>query len=103
MKLKEKRMRSYVIRGNELIAKGNTKDAYNLVGEGLTYYSNNILRSVSPYAAADAGLIVLAMRHIADQIEANNAGAKDLASCLDMYVVKPQLTETTKIRKPNMN
>lgn len=103
MKIKEKRMKSYVVRGNELIANGKTKQAMEMVSDGLKYYSNNIIRSISPYAEADAGLIVLVLRHIADQVEAKNVGAKELAEGLDKCVEKPPLQETQKIKKPNLH
>ena len=54
-RFKEVRMRSYVSRGNELIANGKEKEAMSLVEDGLRYYSNNIIKSISPYSTADAG------------------------------------------------
>ena len=38
-KFKEKRMASYVFRSNELIQEGKTKEAAELIGKGLGYYS----------------------------------------------------------------
>lgn len=38
-KFKEKRMASYVLRSNELIQEGKTKEAAELLGKGLGYYS----------------------------------------------------------------
>ena len=59
MGLIKPRMSSYVERGNKLIAEGKTKEAMNLVSHGLQYYSERVINSISPYAKADAGLIVL--------------------------------------------
>lgn len=56
-KFKEKRMASYVLRSNELIQEGKTKEAAELFGKGLGYYSSNIIHAITPYATADAGLI----------------------------------------------
>ena len=39
MGLMKPKVSSYVDRGNELIAKGKTKQAMNLVSHGLQYYS----------------------------------------------------------------
>ena len=61
MGLMKPRVSSYVDRGNELIAKGKTKQAMNLVSHGLQYYSERVIDSISPYAKADAGLIVLVL------------------------------------------
>lgn len=53
-KFKEKRMASYVLRSNELIQEGKTKEAAELFGKGLGYYSSNIIHAITPYATADA-------------------------------------------------
>ena len=97
MGLMKPRVSSYVDRGNELIAKGKTKQAMNLVSHGLQYYSD----SISPYAKNDAGLIVLVLRHLADEVEKNNPGAKELAAGMEKCVGKPSLQEIERIKKPN--
>ena len=95
------RVSSYVDRGNELIAKGKTKQAMNLVSHGLQYYSERVIDSISPYAKNDAGLIVLVLRHLADEVEKNNPGAKELAAGMEKCVGKPSLQEIERIKKPN--
>ena len=97
----KKRMSSYVDRGNELIAKGKTKSAMKLVERGLKYYSQNIIEAISPYAKSDAGLIVLVLRHLADEVEKNNPGAKELAEGMEKCVKKPTLEEYEKVQKAN--
>ncbi len=97
----EERMSSYVDRGNKLIADGKTLEAMKLVESGMQHYSRKIVKAVYPYARADAGLIVLILRHLADEVERNNPGAKELAEGLKECVKKPTLTETEKIRKAN--
>lgn len=47
-KFKEKRMASYVLRSNELIQEGKTKEAAELFGKGLGYYSSNIIHAITP-------------------------------------------------------
>lgn len=101
MGLIKPRMSSYVERGNKLIAEGKTKEAMNLVSHGLQYYSEMVINSISPYAKADAGLIVLVLRHLANEIEKNNPGAKELADGMEKCVGKPSLQEIEKIKKPN--
>ena len=101
MGLIKPRMSSYVERGNKLIAEGKTKEAMNLVSHGLQYYSERVINSISPYAKADAGLIVLVLRHLANEIEKNNPGAKKLAAGMEKCVGKPSLQEIERIKKPN--
>lgn len=101
MGLMKPRVSSYVDRGNELIAKGKTKEAMNLVNHGLQYYSERVINSISPYAKLDAGLIVLVLRHLANEIEKNNPGAKELADGMEKCVGKPSLQEIEKIKKSN--
>ena len=95
------RMSSYVDRGNELIAEGKTPEAMKLVERGLQYYSENIINAISPYAKADAGLIVLVLRHLADEVEKGNQGAKELAEGMKKCVNAPALTEIEKVKKAN--
>ena len=78
MRSMKPRMSSYVNRGNKLISEGKTPEAMKLVERGLQYYSERVINSLSPYAKADAGLIVLVLRHLADEVERGNPWAKDL-------------------------
>lgn len=79
----------------------NRKQAMNLVSHGLQYYSERVIDSISPYAKNDAGLIVLVLRHLADEVEKNNPGAKELAAGMEKCVGKPSLQEIERIKKPN--
>lgn len=97
----KERMSSYVDRGNELIGKGKQKEAMRLVERGLQYYSEKVINAISPYAKADAGLVVLVLRHLADEVERNNPGAKELAEGMEKCVNKPTMTEIEKIKKAN--
>ena len=95
------RMNSFVDRGNKLIAEGKTPDAMKLITRGLQYYSENIIGAISPYAKSDAGLIVLVLRHLADEVEKNNPGAKEFYEGMKKCVVAPPLSEIEKIKKAN--
>lgn len=101
MGMMKPRMSSYVDRGNKLIAQGKTKEAMKLVSHGLQHYSERVIGSISPYAKSDAGLIVLVLRHLADEVEKNNPGAKELASGMEKCIIKPSLQEIERIKKPN--
>jgi len=97
----KKRMSSYVDRGNELINKGKISEAMKLVEKGLQYYSEKVINVLSPYAKADAGLVVLVLRHIADEVEIGNPGAKELYEGMKKCVKAPALTEIEKVKKAN--
>lgn len=101
MAFKRERMSSYVDRGNKLIADGKTPEAMKLVERGLQHYSEKVIDAISPYAKADAGLVVLVLRHLADEVEKGNPGAKELAEGMEKCVSKPSLTEIEKVRKAN--
>lgn len=97
----KERMSSYVDRGNQLISKGKTQEAMKLVERGLQYYSEKIINAISPYAKADAGLVVLVLRHLADEVERGNPGAKELYEGMKKCVNAPPLTEIEKVKKAN--
>ena len=63
--------------------------------------SEKIINAISPYAKADAGLIVLVLRHLADEVEKGNPGAKELYEGMKKCVNAPSLTEIEKVRKAN--
>lgn len=99
------RMSSYVDRGNKILSKkGRTsraiRQSMKLIEEGLQHYSNRILKAVNPYSRSDAGLVVIALRHIADEIEKNEgaeAFVKEMSKCL----IFPETSLKEKIQKPN--
>ena len=95
------RMSSYVDRGNKLINAGKVQEAMKLVEKGLQHYLEKIINAISLYATADAGLIVLVLRHLADEVERGNPGAKELYEGMKKCVNAPPLTEIEKVRKAN--
>ncbi|MCX4299484.1 MAG: hypothetical protein OSJ73_21115 [Lachnospiraceae bacterium] len=101
MAFQKERMSSYVDRGNKLIADGKMPEAMKLVEKGLQYYSEKIINAISPYAKADAGLIVLVLRHLADEVERGNSGAKELYEGMKKCINAPSLTEIEKVKKAN--
>lgn len=98
MRIKEKRMKSFVSRANVLTQAKKQAEAAKVVNDGLQYYSNNVIKAISPYAAADAGMIVVVLRHLADEMESKNVGAKEFAEWLDEHTKKPPLTETQVVK-----
>ena len=92
----KERMSSYVDRGNKLIAEGKTPEAMKLIERGLQHYSEKIINAISPYAKADAGLIVLVLRHLADEVEGGHPGAKEPYEGIKKCVKAPGLTEVEK-------
>lgn len=99
------RMASYVDRGNEILTrKGRTKRAIRqsmkMVEKGLQYYSERILKAVNPYSRSDAGLVVIALRHIADEIEKNDRVGEfveEMSKCLAF----PETSTKEKVQKSN--
>ena len=45
---KEKRMHSFIIRAQEILAEGKKEESAKMVIQGLQYYSNRILRAIQP-------------------------------------------------------
>lgn len=101
-KIKEKRMQSYVLRARKMVQEGKNKEGEEMLSEGMSYYSKNIIKAITPYATADAGIISMILRNLADDIEKNNPGAKELRMWAENNTVKPELKETIKIKKPNL-
>lgn len=101
-KIKEKRMQSYVLRARKMVQEGKNKEGAEMLSEGLNYYGKNIIKALTPYATADAGIISMVLRNLADDIEKNNPGAKELRMWTENNTVKPELKETIKIKKPNL-
>lgn len=101
-KIKEKRMQSYVLRARKLVQEGKNKEGAEMLSKGMNYYSKNIIKALTPYATADAGIISMVLRSLADNIEKNNPGAKELRMWAENNTVKSELKETIKIKKPNM-
>lgn len=97
----QERMNSFVDRGNALINKGKTAKAMKLIARGLQHYSGKILNAIQPYAKSDAGMIVIVLRHIADEIEKNNPGAKGFAEEMSKCIEFPELKEIERVRKAN--
>lgn len=95
------RMQSFVDRGNNLMAKGKVNEAMLLITHGLEYYTGRIIKAVSPYSKSDAGLLVIVLRHLADQIEKKNEGAKEFAEGMKKCLVFPELEEIERIEKAN--
>lgn len=101
-KIKEKRMQSYVLRARKMVQEGKNKEGAEMLSESMSYYSKNIIKAITPYATADAGIISMILRNLADDIEKNNPGAKELRMWAENNTVKPELKETIKIKKPNL-
>ena len=87
--IKEKRMQSYFLRAKKMLQEGKNKEGAEMLSEGLNYYSKNIIKAITPYATADAGIISMVLRNLADGIEENNPGAKELRMWVENDTTKP--------------
>ena len=88
--IKEKRMQSYFLRAKKMLQEGENKEGAEMLSEGLNYYSKNIIKAITPYATADAGIISMVLRNLADGIEENNPGAKELRMWVENDTTKPE-------------
>ena len=88
--IKEKRMQSYFLRAKKMLQEGQNKEGAEMLSEGLNYYSKNIIKAITPYATADAGIISMVLRNLADGIEENNPGAKELRMWVENDTTKPE-------------
>lgn len=88
--IKEKRMQSYFLRAKKMLQEGKNKEGAEMLSEGMSYYSNNIIKALTPYATADAGIISMVLRNLADGIEENNPGAKELRMWVENDTTKPE-------------
>ena len=83
-------MQSYVLRARKMVQEGKNKEGAEMLSEGMSYYSNNIIKALTPYATADAGIISMVLRNWADGIEENNPGAKELRMWVENDTTKPE-------------
>lgn len=88
--IKEKRMQSYFLRAKKMVQEGKNKEGAEMLSEGLNYCSKNIIKAITPYATADAGIISMVLRNLADGIEENNPGAKELRMWVENDTTKPE-------------
>lgn len=50
---REKRMHSFIIRAQEILADGKREESAKMVIQGLQHYSNKIIGAIQPYSKAD--------------------------------------------------
>ena len=100
MKAKKERMASYVLRSNNLMASGNPGEAKKMLSNGMKYYSGKVIKAISPYASADAGLLSFALRTLANEIEASQLVSRALREELERITEGTLSKSTEKIQKP---
>lgn len=99
------RVKSFVDRGNEILSKkGKTKEAIRqsmkMIEKGLQYYSERILMAGNPYPKSDAALVVIALRHIADEIE-RIEGVEEFVKQMSQCLIFPEVKIRERHQKPN--
>lgn len=95
---REKRMHSFIIRAQEILAEGKREESVKMVIQGLQHYSNKIIGAIQPYSQADATLLVIALRYLADQVEQKN-GCALAVKALSKTIEFPELEEVEKVKK----
>ncbi|RKJ46537.1 hypothetical protein D7X98_04050 [bacterium 1XD8-76] len=101
MKSKERRMRSFVARGNKLINEGKTPEGMKMIERGLQYYSDRVLNAINPHAKEDTVLMVLVLHHLINEMDKCQPGVKELADKMSKCIVFPALDMIVKIKKMN--
>lgn len=99
-RLKKERMTSYVLRANKLMGSGNPREAKKMLSNGMKYYSGKVIKAISPYASADAGLLSFALHTLANEIEASQPGSRALREELERITEGALSKSTEKIQKP---
>lgn len=89
----------YVTTGNKKIREGRTAEATQIVLDGLNDYQKRIVSAINGYPAADAALVITALRALADNLEESNPDCKPLLGWIDKSVTKPVFKNTQKIEK----
>lgn len=100
MKAKKERMASYVLRSNNLMASGNPGEAKKMLSNGMKYYSGKVIKAISPYASADAGLLSFALSTLAHEIEESQPGSKELREELERITSGALSKAKEKVQKP---
>lgn len=97
---KKERMASYVLRSNNLMASGNPGEAKKMLSNGMKYYSGKVIKAISPYASADAGLLSFALSTLAHEIEESQPGSKELREELERITSGALSKAKEKVQKP---
>lgn len=100
MKAKKERMASYVLRSNNLMASGNPGEAKKMLSNGMKYYNGKVIKAISPYASADAGLLSFALSTLAHEIEESQPGSKELREELERITSGALSKAKEKVQKP---
>ena len=82
---------SFIEISNGQIETGKVQEAQLTMTDGLQYYTEQILKSIVPYPKEDSCLIALALHHIANEIERNNPGAKEIGETIKEVIKFPSL------------
>lgn len=94
-----KKKEAYVTKGNRLIEEKRLKEATEVVVEGLNFYQNKVIKDVDGHPVADTALVVVALRHMADQLEQQEPSCRGLVKWLSKITTKPELQAQKKIEK----
>lgn len=92
---------AFFIVGGAILEKSEKSFGLTINRRKCQYYSKRIVNAIQPYATSDAGMLVIVLRYLADQIEQKNQGAKEFAEEMSKILVFPELEEIEKIEKPN--
>ncbi|MDO5146115.1 MAG: hypothetical protein Q4D60_03855 [Eubacteriales bacterium] len=66
----------------------------------MKYYSGKVIKAISPYASADAGLLSFTLRTLAHEVEEGQPGSKELREELERITSGVLSKATEKVQKP---
>lgn len=92
-----KRKEGYVTKANKQILTGKTPEAYRTLIDGLDDYQKKIVKALCPYPTADAALLVVVLRSMADSIYNNNPNCQALVEDITKRFTAPQIEHTERI------
>jgi len=99
--MKSERMTSFFDRIQGKLFENKRPEAEELLLRGLKYYTNRVIRGISPYAQKDAGILAKCLRDVAASIEESNPGSKELRETLDRSCSRPELKQRQVIERAN--
>lgn len=99
----KKKKESYVTKANKQMMAMQVPEAHRTLLDGLDDYHGRILKALNPYPTADAALLVVVLRNIADSIYLSNPSCVGLVADITKRFTSPKIKhkekfETTKAR-----
>lgn len=93
-----KKKEGYVTKANRQMLTGKVPEAYRTLIDGLDNYQNKIVNALCPYPTADAALLVVTLRTMADSVYAANPNCQALVEDITKRFTGPQIEYKERIK-----